>query len=305
MSRAASAKAPPVSRMRFRSVPPPPPPPPQIQRAQRQHGGEQDDAHDAEVDEQAHAHAAEDESAQRVAPESAVDEVERDHEHREEGDVLRIEEGVRVDARMEQEQHRGDERQRPAPEHAQDEQVAEDAADEEEQMREEVPAEKDVTAVLQADDAFQQKDERRLEGRAVVPVRGNEQLPEGALAVSREVVQRHVPDHALGLRVHPGAVVFERECAGEQEERAHERERPMGSSPSAERKCDAHADTFMRTARESSSRALTPRRGGGTPPSTACPSRRTGPCARWRWDSPADAPRPRSFRRGAPRASPA
>ena len=88
----------------------------QVQRAQGEHGGEEDDAHDAEVDEQAHAHAAQQESAQRVPTESAMREIERDHEHGEEGDVLGVEEGVRVDARMQQEQDHGDDGERSAAE---------------------------------------------------------------------------------------------------------------------------------------------------------------------------------------------
>ncbi len=283
--------------MRFRSCPPPP----QIQRAQRQHGGEEDDAHDAEVDEQAHAHAAEQEGGERVAAEGAMHEVQRDHEHGEERDVLPIEEGIRVEAGMEQEQRRGHERQRPAAEHAQDKQVAEHPADEEEQVREDVPAEKDVRLVAQAEDVFEDESERRLEGCAVVAAFGIVQLPEGALAVPCEVVQRRVPDHALGPRVRPNAVVVEHERANEQGERAHERQWPVGGEQSADRRGGAHADTFM-AARECSSRALTPRRGARTPPSTARPCRRTGPCARWRWGTRAGGRRRCSSRRGAPRS---
>ena len=284
--------------MRFRSCPPPP----QIQRAQGEHGGEEDDAHDAEVDEQPHAHAAEQERAQRVAPEGAVGEPERDHERGEEGDVLRVEERVRVDAGMQQEQEHGDDGERSAAEQTQGEQVAEDAAREEGQVREQMPDEVEVPAVIQTGDAFEER-ERRLERDAVVAVGGVTQLLEGALAVPREVVQRGVPDRALVRLVRPDAVVVQRERGRQREEHAHERQRPVGGDR-LQKGDPPH--TYQRNhSRECSSRAFTPRRGARTPPSTARPRRRTGPCARWRWGSRAGAPRPRSSRRGAPRASPA
>ena len=117
---AASAKAPAVPAVARHERTPPPPlmftGERQIQRAQGEHGGEEHDAHDAQVDEQAHNRAAEQERGQRLPPEGAVREPERNHEHDEEGHILGVEEGVRVDARMQQEQHHGQKRQRPAAE---------------------------------------------------------------------------------------------------------------------------------------------------------------------------------------------
>ena len=111
-------------------------------------------------------------------------------------------------------------------------------------MREEISAEQDVPAVLQAEDAFDER-ERSLHHRAVVAVVWGKQLPEGAFPVPREIVQRRVPDHALEHCIQLAAVVVQRERADDQEKRAHERQRPMGGVQPPERRRDAHADTFM------------------------------------------------------------
>ena len=157
---------------------------------------------------------------------------------------------------MQQKQHHGDERQRPAPEHAQDEQVAESSASEEEQVREEMPAEQDAPTVLQADDAFEQEHERRLEGHAVVAVRTG-QMVEGALAVSREVIERRLPDLALEPRVRRNAVVVQHNRGHKQEERAHGLQRPVGDDQATEGRRDAHAGTVAMSV----ATAFAPRRG--------------------------------------------
>ena len=195
----------------------------QVQRAQGEHGGEQHDAHDAQVDEQADPDSTEQEGPQRLPPEGAVREIERDHESDEEGNVFRVEEGVRVDARMQQEQHQGDERQQPVAEHAQHEQIAEDAADQEKQVGEEVP----VPVIFQTGDALDEG-ERRLERRAVIAISGNALLVEGALAVPQHVVDRRIPDRALVSFILADAVVVEHERGHEQEERARAEQPPMG-----------------------------------------------------------------------------
>ena len=76
----------------------------QVAGPQGQDCGEQQDAHDAEVGEQAHARAAEDEGAEGVPAEGPVDQVEGDHEHDEEGDVLGVDEGMAVEPGMEEEE---------------------------------------------------------------------------------------------------------------------------------------------------------------------------------------------------------
>ena len=275
----------------------------QVQRAQSQHGGEEHDPHDAEVDEQADPHTAEQEGPQRLPPEGAMDEVEGDHEGGEEGDVLRVEEGVRVDARVQQEQRHRHERQQPVAEQPQREQVAADAARQEKQVREEVSGEMNPPAVLdrthphaKAGDAFDER-QRRLENRAIPPVRGAPQLVEGALAVPQEVVERRVPDVALGGRVPPEVVVVERERAHAQEERGHSHERPVAAQAVG----DAHTGMHGRNHRggcECTSRSTPAAR---TPPPTTRASRRAGRCGCWRWGNRAGPRWPRSSPRRAPR----
>ena len=110
------------------------------------------------------------------------------------------------------------------------EQIAESAARQEEQVRQQKPdAVEAPVPVFQAEDALGEN-ERSLEDCPVVAVGGIVQLLEGALAIPREVVERRVSDRALRLYVHPGGdVVVERERAREQEERACGHERPVAA----------------------------------------------------------------------------
>ena len=210
----------------------------QVQQAQGEHGGEEQQPHDAEVDEQAHPRPAKQEGPQRLPPEGAVDEVQRDHERDEEGNVLRVEERVRVDARMQQEQDHGDERQQPVVEEPKREDVAGRSAGDEEQMDEQVPAKQEIPVVAQVEDALDQH-ERRLEGRAVEAAGIILHPVENPLAIPREVVERRLPDPALRRPIQAQVVIVKRERARDQEGSARDGGHPVGADRLTERSWEA------------------------------------------------------------------
>ena len=93
------------------------PPPPSIQRrrdevraAHGDYGGEQRESEYADADEQPDRHSAQRERRRRIPAERAMNRVQRDCEHAEEYGVFAVEKRMGVDARVEQKNQRGEQR---------------------------------------------------------------------------------------------------------------------------------------------------------------------------------------------------
>ena len=164
---------------------------PGVEQARQENARDEDGSHNAEIHQNAGRRAEQRELPDASSPERAVREKERDGEHNEERDVFAVEERVRVQTRMQQEEQRGQQRERATAEEPQGEQVDEESAGEKEQMRQQMPAEVDRPAVLQL--------QRLLDEQDLVP-QLQIRLKEREVDEHRQDLERYAVEPGLVLR---------------------------------------------------------------------------------------------------------
>ncbi len=189
--------------------------PEEVAEAQRQHGGAEQEAHGPYVGQHPDAGAAQQEGGPRAAAEGPVREQQRQHEQAEEGQVLGVEEGVRVQARVQQEQAQRRQRQPPAAVQAEGQRGRAQAAGQKEQMRQQVAQEVDGAAVLQAQRALRPQ-QRRFHRDPVHAILVAQQL----VVAAPDVIQSELRGTALHALVCMHAVIVQHRHPREQEERA-------------------------------------------------------------------------------------
>ena len=96
-------------------------------------------------------------------------------EHAEKRQVLGVDEGMGVEARGQQEQQHGEQREQPVVKKPRRQQVAKETADYEEQVRQEMTPEMDVPRVFQPQNPLCQQKQRQLKGNAVKSIMGLQQ----------------------------------------------------------------------------------------------------------------------------------
>ena len=195
----------------------------QVQRPQPRNRREQRQPHDAQVDQHADARAAQRERRRGVPAEGALHQPQRDHEHRQERDVLGIEERVPVQPGMEQVEQQGEQGQPSVGEHPVRQQPAEEPAGEEEQVGQQVAEEMDGAAVGEAQQTLRQE-QRRFERDAVVPVVA-QVVSIGQWTVTQHVAGRLDPPAARRGLVIRHSVVVEDGHADRREHRQHDQRR--------------------------------------------------------------------------------
>ena len=151
-----------------------------------------------------------------------------DHQQAEERHVLGVEEGLRVDARMQQEEQQGKERQQTAAEQSVGQQIAGIAGDHEEQVRQQVASQIEAAALARPKSLFEQR-KRHLQDRPVQSVPRVLKLIEPALA--SEIPQRRFADGALIGRVDPNAVVVCHGNGKQQRQPTHDQRPGMAGKP--------------------------------------------------------------------------
>ena len=139
----------------------------QIQRQHPQDRRERQDAKNPYVGEQPYPNPAERERPYLIPPKSAVDQIQAYHEHAQERQILAVHKRMGVQARMQQEDEHGEQRQEAAAEHAVGQQPAEKAARQKEGVGKRVSSEIDRAGIFLAQDALDNR-QRDLEGDAVV-----------------------------------------------------------------------------------------------------------------------------------------
>ena len=189
---------------------------PKVQRAHRQHDWRQQQAEDAQVACQTHGQSTERKGSNRLPAKRPMREMQRDHEHHRERNVLAVEKRVRIQTGMQQKHEHRQHGQPSAAEHAVGQQAAEECAEDEKTVRQQVAHEVNVTAVAEAQGPLGQQ-QRHLDSYAVVAVMVFRQ----GVRVAQDVIGVEDGELALFPLIPGDAVVIEHRHAKNGRDQAH------------------------------------------------------------------------------------
>ena len=189
----------------------------QIAGPQNQDGPEQQRARKPDIGEHARARAGQQEGAGGLRAERPVQQEQRQHEQAEERHVLGVEEGMRVQAGMQDEQAQRAEGQPSVARQMQRQLRAAPAAQHEEQVARQMAAEQNVAAVFQPQQTLDRQQEQ-LEGDAVRSIPMRQEL----VTAPQRVVRGDEGDIPLQRLIYGRAVVVQQANPCERQEEARQ-----------------------------------------------------------------------------------